>query len=172
MSLTPTKTYTDPEGRRYRVGDRIRLVCCTDPYTHLEPGALGTVTGGHVSAVFPMALYVQWDSGSTLSLCPDAGDRWEPEARVVDTAATPPVTSPAGAQTLPQSTLSAPSADDVARASRLWDDAQVQALARRGVEAELVDGRICLTRRAVEHLMLTLPVLPVESAVDARQPSD
>jgi len=29
---------------RFRVGQRVRLVSCQDPYTRIKPGTLGTVT--------------------------------------------------------------------------------------------------------------------------------
>ena len=54
------------------VGKRVRLVRCTDPYTKLTPGELGTVT--FVDALGSVA--VDWDSGSKLSLIPGE-DRWE-----------------------------------------------------------------------------------------------
>ena len=56
-----------------QVNDRIRLVSTDDPYTKLRPGDTGTCTGvsGQTGAVF-----VRWDSGSTLSLL-DGIDVWE-----------------------------------------------------------------------------------------------
>ncbi|MBQ1123772.1 DUF4314 domain-containing protein [Streptomyces sp. B15] len=56
----------------FSAGDRIELVHTTDPYTHLEPGDLGTVR-----RYDPLLdhLYVDWDSGSHLTLLPHAGDR-------------------------------------------------------------------------------------------------
>ena len=54
-------------------GKRVRLIRCNDPYTRLEPGAEGTV-----SFVDDMGtVFVNWDSGSSLGLCRDDGDRWQ-----------------------------------------------------------------------------------------------
>jgi len=55
-------------------GTRIRLIHTDDPYTRLTPGELGTVT--RVGLRPESHLDVQWDSGSTLRLLPDEGDRW------------------------------------------------------------------------------------------------
>lgn len=54
-------------------GDRVRLVACTDPYTRLTPGELGTVTFTDDLGT----VHVRWDNGSTLGLVPEVGDRWE-----------------------------------------------------------------------------------------------
>lgn len=55
------------------VGDRVRLVRCTDEYTRLTPGELGTV-----SFIDSMGtVFVNWDSGSKLGLVREAGDAWE-----------------------------------------------------------------------------------------------
>jgi Domain of unknown function (DUF4314) len=55
------------------IGKRVRLVRCTDDYTDLRPGALGTV-----SDVDDMGtVFVRWESGSNLGLVHDAGDRFE-----------------------------------------------------------------------------------------------
>lgn len=55
------------------VGDRVRLVRCSDPYyTRLVPGELGTVR--HVDPLG--TVHVDWDGGSLRSLVPDE-DRWE-----------------------------------------------------------------------------------------------
>jgi hypothetical protein len=53
------------------VGRRVRLVRCTDPWTRLVPGALGTVT--HVDDLG--TLHVRWDDGHTLGLVPGE-DEW------------------------------------------------------------------------------------------------
>jgi hypothetical protein len=53
-------------------GTRIQLICCNDPYTRLEPGALGTV--GMVDALG--TVHVKWDSGAHLGLCRDDGDAY------------------------------------------------------------------------------------------------
>lgn len=54
-------------------GDRIRLVYCSDQHTHLTPGDQGTVR--LVDALG--TVHVAWDSGSSLGLVEDAGDRFE-----------------------------------------------------------------------------------------------
>lgn len=53
-------------------GRRVQLERCDDPYTELRPGDLGIVTGEDDAG----QLMVRWDSGSTLSLIREAGDRW------------------------------------------------------------------------------------------------
>jgi Domain of unknown function (DUF4314) len=54
-------------------GDRVELVATNDPYTGLQPGDRGTVTG--VRGFPEPTIDVRWDDGSTLSILPDAGDR-------------------------------------------------------------------------------------------------
>ncbi|WP_030247643.1 DUF4314 domain-containing protein [Streptomyces sp. NRRL S-350] len=54
-------------------GTRVRLIRMTDLHTDLRPGAEGSVTGWHDVS----GLAVDWDSGSKLSVLPDAGDRVE-----------------------------------------------------------------------------------------------
>ena len=54
------------------VGDRIRLVRCTNPWTKLRVGALGTVSAIDDAGT----VHVRWDNGSTLGLVPDE-DAWE-----------------------------------------------------------------------------------------------
>lgn len=49
--------------------DRIRLDYTNDEYTHLRPGAEGTVTGVTVGEFAQVR--VRWDDGSNLSLLPD-----------------------------------------------------------------------------------------------------
>jgi hypothetical protein len=160
------------------VGRRVRLVSVQDQYTHLLPGDEGTITRVG-SDPWGLIYDVAWDSGSTLSLIvgedafvilPLAPGG---QCTVVDIPAAPPVTSPPGAQTLPPATISAPSADDVARASQLWDDALIQALAARGVTATgLGNGAVRLDHPAVQDLILRLPVArPSSTAVGTRQPS-
>jgi Domain of unknown function (DUF4314) len=52
-------------------GDRVRLVACTDEYTRLEPGALGTV-----ALIDGLGtVHVDWDSGARLGMVAEAGDR-------------------------------------------------------------------------------------------------
>ena len=55
------------------VKKRVRLIRCNDPYTKLPPGTEGTV-----EFVDDMGtVFVKWDNGSSLGLCPDDGDRWQ-----------------------------------------------------------------------------------------------
>lgn len=61
-----------PDG--LEVGDRIRMIHTDDPYTALVAGAEGSVTGGQTGD-FP-AIWVRWDSGSTMGLIPGR-DRYE-----------------------------------------------------------------------------------------------
>jgi hypothetical protein len=53
-------------------GRRIRLVKCSDAYTNLQPGDLGTVDKVDDAGT----VHVTWDNGSSLGLIWDAGDRW------------------------------------------------------------------------------------------------
>jgi Domain of unknown function (DUF4314) len=55
------------------IGKRVRLVRCTDTYTNLRPGALGTVSDVDDTGT----VFVRWESGSNLGLVHDAGDRFE-----------------------------------------------------------------------------------------------
>lgn len=55
-----------------KVGARVELVRCTDEYTRLEPGSLGTVRYIDPTGT----VFVDWDSGSKLGLISDAGDEW------------------------------------------------------------------------------------------------
>ncbi|MGW3890477.1 DUF4314 domain-containing protein [Micromonospora chokoriensis] len=59
----------------YETGQRVALVHTSDPHTLLRPGDTGTVRRHdqrhHI-------VEVTWDSGSTLSMCLDAGDRIAP----------------------------------------------------------------------------------------------
>lgn len=54
-------------------GDRVRLVRCDDPYTRLRPGDEGTVDLVDDAGT----VHVKWDSGSSLGLVEQAGDRFE-----------------------------------------------------------------------------------------------
>jgi Domain of unknown function (DUF4314) len=49
-----------------RVGDRVKLLRCTDPHTKLTEGDLGTVT--YVDSTH--TVHVKWDNGSYLGLVP------------------------------------------------------------------------------------------------------
>ena len=54
------------------VGRRVRLVRCNDSFTKIEPG-----TEGVVELIDDMnTLHVKWDTGQSLGLCWDDGDRW------------------------------------------------------------------------------------------------
>lgn len=57
---------------RDMIGRRVRLLSCSDPYTKMEPGLLGTV-----AVVDDLGtIFVDWDNGSKLGLVPGE-DRWE-----------------------------------------------------------------------------------------------
>lgn len=56
----------------YRPGQRVALEHTGDPYTRLRPGDTGTVRGHHTDL---HTVDVDWDNGSRLSMCLDAGDR-------------------------------------------------------------------------------------------------
>ena len=59
----------------YQPGQRVALVHTSDPYTHLRAGDTGTVRRHDEQQ---HTVFIDWDSGSTLSMCLDAGDRIEP----------------------------------------------------------------------------------------------
>ncbi|WP_435585886.1 DUF4314 domain-containing protein [Micromonospora aurantiaca (nom. illeg.)] len=59
----------------YETGQRIALVHTSDPHTLLRPGDTGTVRRHDQRHNI---VEVTWDSGSTLSMCLDAGDRIAP----------------------------------------------------------------------------------------------
>jgi Domain of unknown function (DUF4314) len=71
-------------------GDRVELVATDDPYTNLQPGARGTVTG--IRDDPERTIDIAWDNGSTLAILPDAGDRVR---LLTGDAADPPASSPA-----------------------------------------------------------------------------
>lgn len=72
---------TDPDDRSeiimtsYKAGQRVALVHTSDPHTLLRPGDTGTVRRHDQRH---NVVEVTWDSGSTLSMCLDAGDRIAP----------------------------------------------------------------------------------------------
>jgi len=72
----------------YQPGQRVVLVHTSDPHTDLRPGDTGTVRrqDQHRSTV-----HIDWDTGSRLSMCLDAGDRIQPL-----TDATPGTQQPSG----------------------------------------------------------------------------
>ena len=55
------------------VGERVRLISCSDPYTLLTAGEEGTVDCVDDYGT----VFVKWDSGSSLGLIEEAGDRFE-----------------------------------------------------------------------------------------------
>jgi Domain of unknown function (DUF4314) len=55
------------------IGRRVRLVRCTDTFTDLRPGDLGTVSDVDATGT----VFVRWEGGSNLGLVHDAGDRFE-----------------------------------------------------------------------------------------------
>lgn len=57
-------------------GDRVRLVRTDDPWTQLQPGALGTVTDVRWDD-HGLRVHMRWDNGSTLTMLPDEGDMIE-----------------------------------------------------------------------------------------------
>ncbi|WP_326564433.1 DUF4314 domain-containing protein [Micromonospora peucetia] len=61
----------------YEAGQRVALLHTTDPYTLLRPGDTGTVRRHDQRHNI---VEVTWDSGSTLSMCLDDGDRIAPTA--------------------------------------------------------------------------------------------
>jgi hypothetical protein len=62
-------------------GDRVKLVKTNDPYTSLQPGALGTVDSEdkveHLMDKPFTQIWVKWDDGGLLALIPEAGDEFE-----------------------------------------------------------------------------------------------
>ncbi len=64
-----TKKATSPTPPR--IGDRVVLVNTTEPYTELQPGAVGTVTHTDDAGT----VHVDWDTGATLGLVPGV-DSW------------------------------------------------------------------------------------------------
>jgi hypothetical protein len=56
----------------YLPGQRVALVHTSDPHTLLRPGDQGTVRGYHPDQ---QTVGIDWDNGSHLSICLDAGDR-------------------------------------------------------------------------------------------------
>lgn len=63
----------------YTQGQRVELVHTTDEHTALRPGDQGTVRELHpADAIGGRRLDVDWDSGSTLTMLLDEGDRVKP----------------------------------------------------------------------------------------------
>lgn len=55
------------------VGDRVRLIHCSDPYTRLPNGTVGTIRFIDDLGT----VHVSWDDGASLGLVWEDGDRWE-----------------------------------------------------------------------------------------------
>ncbi|MEV7267911.1 DUF4314 domain-containing protein [Micromonospora aurantiaca] len=70
----------------YEAGQRVALVHTDDPYTRLRPGDTGTVRRHDQRHNI---VEVTWDSGSTLSVCLDAGDRIAPATAIPPPAGDP-----------------------------------------------------------------------------------
>ena len=54
------------------IGKRVRLEACSDPYTGLRKGAMGTVESIDATGT----VFVMWDAGHSLGLVQEAGDRF------------------------------------------------------------------------------------------------
>jgi hypothetical protein len=72
MSSTTTK---EKIMSKTLVGERIKLVRSSDPYTRLRRGDLGTVTREPYDNAGSMCIGVDWDNGSSLSLV-EGEDSW------------------------------------------------------------------------------------------------
>ena len=57
------------------VGERIKLVSTSDPYTRIRKGELGTITRDLYENGGVMCIGVDWDNGSSLSLV-EGEDSW------------------------------------------------------------------------------------------------
>lgn len=55
-----------------KVGDRIKLIRCSDPWTDIRPGTEGVVT--YIDALG--TVHVKWDDGHSLGMVEEAGDRF------------------------------------------------------------------------------------------------
>jgi hypothetical protein len=56
-----------------KVGDRVRLIRCTDEWTSLQPGLLGRVSFIDDAET----VFINWDDGHRLGLVAAAGDHYE-----------------------------------------------------------------------------------------------
>jgi len=72
MSSTTTK---EKIMTKTLVGERIKLVRSSDPYTRIRKGDLGTVTREPYDTAGAMCIGVDWDNGSSLSLV-EGEDSW------------------------------------------------------------------------------------------------
>lgn len=69
----PPKTANTPENAEgSQKGRRVRLVCCEDPDTNLQPGSEGTIMLIDAAGT----VHVDWDNGSTLGLV-EGVDQWQ-----------------------------------------------------------------------------------------------
>lgn len=83
----------------FQRGDRIALEYTADPYTQLQPGDQGTVTGYESSLG---QLNIRWDSGSTLAMLLHDGDQVRlvtPASGQAASPGRPPGPPPAGTRT-------------------------------------------------------------------------
>jgi hypothetical protein len=58
-----------------KAGDRIELVSTSDQITKLVPGDQGVVTFVADLSGVGLQISIEWDSGSSLTMLPDTGDR-------------------------------------------------------------------------------------------------
>jgi len=61
-----------PRSEEILPGRRIKLLRINDPYVLLPAGSCGTVRRVDDAGT----VHVEWDSGDSIGLCADAGDRW------------------------------------------------------------------------------------------------
>nr|WP_319489329.1 DUF4314 domain-containing protein [uncultured Caproiciproducens sp.] len=68
MNNFPSKEAVERLRREYPAGTRVELIAMDDPYTKLKPGDLATVRGVDDAG----SILCEWDTGSSLSLIPEA----------------------------------------------------------------------------------------------------
>jgi hypothetical protein len=56
-----------------KVGERVRFIYSSDPYTKLEKGDEGIITGEDSLGT----VHIKWDNGSTLGMIQSEGDCFE-----------------------------------------------------------------------------------------------
>ncbi len=54
------------------IGKKVELIKCTDEYTKIQPGSLGTISSIDDAGT----VFVNWDNGSRLGLIPGI-DKWK-----------------------------------------------------------------------------------------------
>ena len=59
------------------IGSRVRYLSSSDRYTSLKKGDMGVVTENRIDPYGDAVITIWWDNGSTLSLIPALGDRFE-----------------------------------------------------------------------------------------------